>query len=81
MELAAAGTPFFYVPLRNHFEQSFHVAARLDRYKAGRRMIYVESDPETIAQAMLEELRAPRIAWPVARNGASRAAAMLAELL
>ncbi len=80
-ELAAAGTSFLYFPLRNHFEQKFHVAARLDRYNAGRRMSYAESDPETIAQAMLEELRAPRIAWPVARNGASRAAAMLAELL
>lgn len=81
MELAAAGTPFLYFPLRNHFEQNFHVAARLDRYNAGRRMIYAESDPETIAQAMLEELRAPRIAEPVARNGAARAAALLAELL
>ncbi|CAG1014702.1 MAG: alpha/beta fold hydrolase [Rhizobiaceae bacterium] len=81
MELAAAGTPFLYFPLRNHFEQNFHVATRLDRYNAGRRMIYAESDPETIAQAMLEELRTPRIARPVARDGASRAAAMLAELL
>ena len=26
MELAAAGTPFLYFPLRNHFEQNFHVA-------------------------------------------------------
>ena len=29
MELAAAGTPFVYFPLRNHFEQTFHVAHRL----------------------------------------------------
>ena len=29
MELAAAGTPFLYFPLRNHFEQNFHVAHRL----------------------------------------------------
>ncbi len=32
MELAAAGTPFLYFPLKNHFEQNFHVAHRLDRY-------------------------------------------------
>ena len=35
MELAAAGTPFLYFPLENHFEQNFHVAHRLDRYGAG----------------------------------------------
>lgn len=81
MELAAAGTPFLYFPLRNHFEQNFHVAARLDRYNAGRRMTYADSDPERIAEAMLDELRAPRIPHPVARDGAQRAAAMLSELL
>ena len=30
MELTAAGTPFLYFPLRNHFEQNYHVAHRLD---------------------------------------------------
>ena len=35
MELTAAGTPFLYFPLKNHFEQNFHVAHRLDRYGAG----------------------------------------------
>ena len=35
MELVAAGTPFLYFPLKNHFEQNFHVAHRLDRYGAG----------------------------------------------
>ncbi len=81
MELTAAGTPFLYFPLRNHFEQNFHVAARLEHYNAGRRMIYADSDPERIAEAMLEELRNPRIPHPVAQDGAQRAAAMLGELL
>jgi hypothetical protein len=81
MELTAAGTPFLYFPLRNHFEQNFHVAARLERYNAGRRMTYADSTPERIAEAMLDELRAPRIPHPVARDGATRAAAMLSELL
>ena len=44
MELAAAGTPFLYFPLRNHFEQNFHVAHRLDRYGAGRRMDFCDLD-------------------------------------
>lgn len=81
MELAAAGTPFLYFPLRNHFEQNFHVSARLERYNAGRKMIFSESSAERIASAMLEELKSPRVPHPVAANGASRAARMLADLL
>ncbi|AUC52959.1 alpha/beta hydrolase [Sagittula sp. P11] len=81
MELTAAGTPFLYFPLKNHFEQNFHVAQRLDRYNAGRRMIYDQSDPERIAQAMVEELAAPRAMRPVEADGARRAAHMLSDLL
>ncbi len=80
MELAAAGTPFLYFPLKNHFEQNFHVARRLDRYNAGRKMIYDESDPDTIAQAMVEELSAPRAFHPVEADGAARAVRTLSEL-
>ena len=81
MELTAAATPFLYFPLRNHFEQNFHVASRLDRYNAGRKMIFSESDPEVIAEAMVSELKNPRRPNPVANDGASTAARMLAELL
>ena len=81
MELAAAGTPFLYFPLRNHFEQNFHVASRLERYNAGRKMDFATSDPDRIAAAMIGELTAPRVAKPVAQDGATRAAAMLGELL
>jgi len=81
MELAAAGTPFLYFPLKNHFEQNVHVAHRLDQYGAGRKMIYAESGPDVIAEAMIEELKAGPRAANVESNGATRAAAMLAELL
>ncbi|MEM7171943.1 MAG: alpha/beta fold hydrolase [Pseudomonadota bacterium] len=81
MELTAAGTPFLYFPLRNHFEQNFHVVSRLERYNAGRKMIFAETGPDQIAEAMLDELSAPRIPLPVARDGARRAAALLAEML
>ena len=81
MELAAAGTPFLYFPLQNHFEQNVHVAHRLDSYGAGRRMDFTKSDPDAIAAAMLAELTAPRRPLPVEHDGATRAAALLAELL
>jgi pimeloyl-ACP methyl ester carboxylesterase/predicted glycosyltransferase len=81
MELAAAGTPFLYFPLKNHFEQNFHVASRLERYNAGRKMIFSESGAEQIANAMVDELRAPRTPHLVASDGAARAAEMLADML
>ncbi len=81
MESAAAGTPFLYFPLKNHFEQNFHVAYRLDQYNAGRRMIYEECNPDSIAQAMVEELAHPKAFKPVESGGAARAAEMLSELL
>jgi predicted glycosyltransferase len=81
MELAAAGTPFLYFPLQNHFEQNVHVAHRLESYGAGRRMDFAVSDPDAIAAAMVAELSSPRRPLPVEQNGAARAAAMLAELL
>ena len=80
MELAAAGTPFIYFPLKNHFEQNFHVAHRLDRYGAGRRMEFATSTPDMIADAMIGALRARTQFKPVEAGGAFRAARMLADL-
>ena len=81
MELTAAGTPFIYFPLKNHFEQNFHVAHRLDRYGAGRRMEFATSTPEMIADAMVAVLEAPTNFKPVEADGAARAARMLADLI
>jgi pimeloyl-ACP methyl ester carboxylesterase len=81
MELTAAGTPFLYFPLKNHFEQNFHVAHRLDRYGAGRRMEFAGSTPDMIAEAMVAALRGPTGFKPVETDGAVRAARMLAELI
>jgi pimeloyl-ACP methyl ester carboxylesterase/predicted glycosyltransferase len=81
MELTAAGTPFLYFPLRNHFEQNFHVAHRLGQYQAGRRMDYASATPEVIAGAMLEELGRRPGFRPVEADGAARAARMIADLL
>lgn len=81
MELTAAGTPFIYFPLRNHFEQNVHVAHRLDRYQAGHRMIFADSDPDKIAAAISAQLSSPRESFPVEADGALRAARMLSDLL
>jgi len=81
MELTAARRPFLYVPLRHHFEQNFHVKHRLDNYRAGRCLDYQEMAPESLAQAMAQELGRPVTYRPVETDGAARAAACLAELI
>jgi predicted glycosyltransferase len=81
MELAAARRPFLYFPLRNHFEQNRHVRHRLDRYGAGRYMDYDAADPDAIAEAIAEEIDRPVTSRPVERDGAARAAALIAALV
>jgi len=81
MELVANRRPFLYFPLRNHFEQNFHVAHRLDRHHAGRRMDYASSDPDAIAEAIAAELGRTVDYRPVPTDGAARAAGLIAELL
>jgi hypothetical protein len=76
-----ADTPFLYFPLKNHFEQNFHVAHRLDRYGAGRRMEFATSTPEMIAETMIDVLKVPTKFKPVEADGAARAAHMVAYLL
>jgi hypothetical protein len=81
MELVAARTPFLYFPLRNHFEQNFHVAHRLQRYGAGTRMEYTSADPDHIAQQLVRLLKEPVRFRDVEAYGAIKAARMLADLL
>lgn len=82
MELAAAGTPFLYVPLRRHFEQQIHVPHRLQRYRAGNRLDYERlGEPDALEAALLATLDEPVRSLPVGADGAARAAALLAELV
>jgi pimeloyl-ACP methyl ester carboxylesterase/predicted glycosyltransferase len=81
MELVANRRPFLYFPLAHHFEQHFHVAHRLDRHRAGRRMDYATSDPDLIAEAITTELGRHVDYHPVETDGAARAAHLIAQLL
>jgi pimeloyl-ACP methyl ester carboxylesterase/predicted glycosyltransferase len=81
MELTAANRPFLYFPLRHHFEQNIHVAHRLDRHGAGRRMDYGTADPDEIAAAVVEEIGREVKYLDVPTDGAARAAALLAALV
>ena len=59
MELAASGRPFLYFPLGHHFEQTFHVHHRLQRYGAGRCMNYEQETSTSIAEAIAQEICRP----------------------
>ncbi len=81
MELVAARRPFLYFPLADHFEQNRHVAYRLERYGAGRRMDYATRDPDAIAAGIAAEIDRVVDYRPVAADGADRAAALIAPLV
>jgi hypothetical protein len=81
MELVANRRPFIYLPLRNHFEQNFHVAHRMRRYGAPPPTDYDEATPERLAQQMAERLRTRVKYAPVEAGGAARAAELIVPLL
>jgi len=81
MELTASRRPFLYFPLRHHFEQNMHVAHRLDRYRAGRRMDFEFDGPDEIAAEIAAEVGREVDYRAVETDGAARAAAAIAELL
>jgi hypothetical protein len=81
MELTANRRPFLYFPLRQHFEQNFHVRHRLARYGAGRAMDFELATPEAIAEAIAQEIGREVGYRPVERDGAARAAALISDLL
>ncbi len=81
MELTANRRPFLYFPLAHHFEQNYHVAHRLGRYRAGRRMDFATTTPEVIADAIAAEVGRPVDYRPVETDGAARAATLIAQLM
>jgi pimeloyl-ACP methyl ester carboxylesterase/predicted glycosyltransferase len=81
MELTANRRPFLYFPLRHHFEQNFHVRHRLGRYGAGRAMEFESAMPETIAEAISQEIGRNVDYRAVERDGAARAAALIADVI
>ena len=81
MELTANRRPFLYFPLKNHFEQNFHVRHRLDRYRAGRCMDFDLAEPDAIAAEIAAEIGRDVDYLPVATDGAVRAAGLIAEML
>jgi predicted glycosyltransferase len=81
MELTATRRPFLYVPLRHHFEQNFHVRHRPNQYGAGRMLDFDTATPDLIADMIIHEIGRHVDYKPVERDGAAKAATLIAQLL
>jgi len=81
LELTALRRPFVYFPLEGHFEQNLVVAKRLARHGAGERLLYSETTPETLAEAVVGQLDR-EASWPgIPTDGARRAAGLINDLV
>ncbi len=81
MELVAANRPFVSIPLASHFEQRFHVRHRLDRYGASAWLDYEDAGPKALAHAIATAVAVTPSYRTIDPGGASRAAALIAELV
>ena len=80
LELTALNRPFLFFPIEGHFEKA-HVAERLARHKAGVRMSYVKTTPESLAEAVISNLGKDMSYPPIDTNGAKNAAQLICQLL
>jgi predicted glycosyltransferase len=76
MELVATGRPFLYFPLRNHFEQTYHVPHRLANYGVlpDARVDFATATPTHLAERIVAGLTQTCAYDPVETDGAERAA-------
>jgi predicted glycosyltransferase len=81
MELTATNRPFLYVPLREHFEQNFHVHHRLHGHGAGRRLDFADLERDVLAPAIAAEIGRDVHYRSVELDGAARAATAISALL
>ena len=81
IELTALRVPFLYFPLEDHFEQQIHVSERIERHRAGKKMIFSETDSALLVEAAVSEMNKPIEYEDINANGAQKAAAYLCSLL
>jgi hypothetical protein len=81
IELTALKVPFIYFPLEEHFEQQIHVSQRVERHRAGIKLAFSSTDPETLADTVLQTIGKPVDSMDIDTEGARKAAEFLCSLL
>jgi len=76
LELTALRRPFLYFPIEGHFEQA-QVAERQTRLKAGFKMLYSQTAPESLAEKAISILGKEVSYAPIPTDGAQRAAQLI----
>ena len=81
LELTALQKPFLYFPLKHHFEQERAVAPRCERHKAGVKMDFEKTTPESLAKEVMLNIN-KKVNYPsVPINGAQNAALLINQIL
>jgi len=81
LELTALQRPFLYFPLEQHFEQEIDVAMRCERHRAGIKMMYSKTTPESLAKEVVSNIGKKVNYAPIPIDGAQKAAKLISELL
>ena len=78
LELLALKKPFIYFPLIGHTEQE-NVSKKLQRYNAGIRMSYLNTDAKMLAEAIIKNINAEVNYKDVPLDGAKNAVKLLSR--
>ena len=81
LELTALQKPFLYFPLENHFEQEIAVSQRCKRHKAGVRMDFSKTTPNTLAKEVVDNIGKKVEYASILTDGAEKAAKLIGALL
>jgi UDP-N-acetylglucosamine:LPS N-acetylglucosamine transferase len=81
VELTALKRPFIYFPLEEHWEQLGMVVPRLHRHHAGIEMRYYQTTPESLAEAVVQNISKKVDYADIPLDGARKAAEIMARYL
>ncbi len=81
IELTALKKPFLYLPLIDHFEQRVPVSYRLTRHKAGMFMDSSTTTPQSLADAIVQNIDKQPDYADIPTDGAQKAAELIGQLL
>ena len=81
LELTALQRPFLFFPLERHFEQEIHVAERLARHRAGVRMQFSQTTPESLAEVVVANIGQEVDYASISTDGAQKAAELINQFL
>lgn len=80
-ELTALKLPFIYFPIEGHFGQEIVDVEKLARHKAGVKMTYSQTSPESLAEQVISNIGKKVTYKPIPTDGAQKAAQLINELL